>query len=48
MTDSLATRVVHAHLNNLHVQYIARTESISVAEVERIISKAMGIWRFGL
>lgn len=48
MSDSLASRVMHSYLNNLHVAYIAKTESISVAEVERIISKAMAISRFGL
>lgn len=48
MTDSLASRVLHSYLNNLRIDYIAKVESISIAEVERIIGKAMTTGRFGL
>ncbi len=48
MTNSLASRVMHAYMNNLRIGYIAECEKIPVAEVERIISKAMSISRFGI
>ena len=43
MTDSLASRVLHSYLNNLRLDYIASVEKIPVAEVERIVAKAMSV-----
>ena len=48
MIDSLCSRVMHAYMNNLRIGYIAECEKIPVAEVERIIGKAMAISRFGI
>lgn len=39
MTD-LAARIIHSYLNNLRLDYIAKSEGVTVAEVEKIIARA--------
>lgn len=43
MTPSLSTRIIHAYLSNLRTEYIARVEKIPVAEVERVVAKALSV-----
>lgn len=42
MTD-LPTRVVHSYLSHLRIEVIARMESISVKDVERIVGRAVAV-----
>lgn len=45
MTDSLEVRIVHSYLSHLPLELIARVEKVRVSDVERIVSKAVGIPR---
>lgn len=43
VTDPLEVRIIHSWLSNVRIEYIAKVEQVEVAEVEKIVARAVGV-----